>query len=268
MKRLAAIVTGMERSGTTIFSRVLLSHPQLWAGFECGLLLSNFRESVFYQWLRHGSLQFGLSEEGFQRILAETDVEKKYGLLREFGGLQQKGTPWEFMRDGFLACDYVVDKTPAYCYELEQVMDQTEAPVFVLYRDCLTNWDSFERRGAAEDYRARRQDFLRAVKACWARPDLRQRMHLVYFDEYVAHQKRMNAQVMKVLKHYLPSLRDCELGVQGYMEKLNGSTLGLKVGEYDVSSVRPPRRFAGPPPGRDLERLMAEDGFLEKHRLQ
>ena len=53
---LSAIVTGLENSGTTVLSELLMSAPKHFGGFECGLLLActpkDFEHvSPFYNWL-------------------------------------------------------------------------------------------------------------------------------------------------------------------------------------------------------------------------
>lgn len=64
-KKLICIITGIERSGTTILSKTIASHPDIYSGWECGVLLNdinNFNKVVpFYDWIVQSNENWGLS---------------------------------------------------------------------------------------------------------------------------------------------------------------------------------------------------------------
>ena len=70
--RLACIVTGMERSGTTYLSRIIMSHPKIWSGFECGVLLGNinnfYKNKPFCEWIEKRGWHFGLGQHASKNI--------------------------------------------------------------------------------------------------------------------------------------------------------------------------------------------------------
>ena len=65
-RKIVAIVTGMQHSGTTYLNNVINSHPRIMSGFECGILLGNLRNFVnvkpFSDWLKEGNTHFGLPD--------------------------------------------------------------------------------------------------------------------------------------------------------------------------------------------------------------
>ena len=55
-KKIIAVITGMQHSGTTYLNNVLNSHSRIMSGFECGILLGEVNEfhliKPFSDWLK------------------------------------------------------------------------------------------------------------------------------------------------------------------------------------------------------------------------
>ena len=64
MNKLICIITGPERNGTTYLKSLIDSHPDIYSGFETGLLLNKDFKSVkpFSEWIYHPNNQWGLSK--------------------------------------------------------------------------------------------------------------------------------------------------------------------------------------------------------------
>ena len=65
-RKIIAIVTGMQHSGTTYLNNVINSHSRITSGFECGILFKNLKEfdtvKPFSEWLKTGKTHFGLPD--------------------------------------------------------------------------------------------------------------------------------------------------------------------------------------------------------------
>ena len=57
-RKILAVVTGMQHSGTTYLNNIINSHSRIMSGFECGILLgelNNFENiQPFSEWLKTG----------------------------------------------------------------------------------------------------------------------------------------------------------------------------------------------------------------------
>ena len=111
---LAAIVCGYEKSGTTLISGMLRDQPGLGAGFEGGLLLAAspraFRRETFHYLLM--GREWGLTAAELHEVTDTEDFEEGYRRLRELSPV---------IADKSVR---LVDKTPAYMRELDQVLDR------------------------------------------------------------------------------------------------------------------------------------------------
>ena len=128
---LFAIITGMERSGTTIVSALIMSAPNLYSGFECGLLEaakpSEFRQvSPFFDWMT--------GPTPYERLWALTDEQRETLVGHSCHAEQyiqlQKDSPLFHKHNNTQS--WIVDKTPRYIYNLLSIMDRTQGvPVIV-----------------------------------------------------------------------------------------------------------------------------------------
>jgi len=148
--KLRVIVTGMEHTGTTILSELIMSAPGFMGPFETGFLLaetpSDFRQvTPFFEWVSRTDVQnafLGLSPSQVQTLLQQPTHTHMYMYAMENSVLFEN-----------IPSRWYVDKTPTYVYSLRQVMERVEPGVKVVvsmksYEAAHTSWVT--RRNASE----------------------------------------------------------------------------------------------------------------------
>ena len=142
---LSVVITGMEYSGTTLLGSLLSTSMYSEKGaFECGLLLavcpSDFvNYSPFYEWFCTTEKigHWGLSNEARERVLSNDDFKSAYRSLTE-----------EYSKVINYKINKIVDKTPAYSYDLLSVTSKisNDVPVLITIKDTLTLYYSYKKR--------------------------------------------------------------------------------------------------------------------------
>ncbi|KAJ8601616.1 hypothetical protein CTAYLR_007254 [Chrysophaeum taylorii] len=141
VSRLRGILTGIERSGTTILSQLVMSSPEVFGGFECGLLLtSNPREfrsvNPFYEWMTQSPLvrMWALNPSDLEHLCATATCHAEF-----YAGLRRL-SPILNESHG------IIDKTPRYIYHLGDVMRRSPGvPVVVIRKtkdELLRSWNN------------------------------------------------------------------------------------------------------------------------------
>jgi len=143
---LFAIVTGCERSGTTIASALIMSNPHLFGGFEGGFLLAStpkqFRVGHYYpfpEWsMRPLSMRgWGLDKTTLGILQQSHCFAELYFRLRQLSPLYS----WPHTTHS-----WIVDKTPRYIYELDTILAKApDVPVIVTIKsrdDLIASWTS------------------------------------------------------------------------------------------------------------------------------
>ena len=142
----------MEHSGTTLLSQLLHAHPQVASGAECGILLSKLPEldrlDPFWGWLaaRHG-WGWGLEEDDRQALLGAQSYAEAYQILAVNKG---KKTLDPDLRRLFIASDIIYDKTPAYVFQLANVLTKIDVPCCVVVKSWREIYDSYCRKRSWE----------------------------------------------------------------------------------------------------------------------
>ena len=145
-----AIITGMERSGTTIVSALIMSAPNLYGGFECGLLEasepSEFRQvSPFFDWMTGPTAYdrlWALTEEQRETLVSHSCHAEQYIQLRKDSPLFHNNTQ-----------SWIIDKTPRYIYNLLSIMDRTPGvPVIVTMKTREQQIASWRKRSDMPDF--------------------------------------------------------------------------------------------------------------------
>ena len=145
---LFCIVAGLEHSGTTMTSMLLMNAPNLYGAFECGLLMArkHGRQNISDFWhnglIRPTKQRFwGLTEA--QRYEIEHNascIAEQYSLLRRYSPLFRPG--------GINQDSWLVDKTPRYYAKLHSVMTKTPGvPVILLHKNEDEIIRSYQKRG-------------------------------------------------------------------------------------------------------------------------
>ena len=137
MDKLLAIITGPERNGTTFFSRLFYSIPNVYSGFETGFLLHNdFKKChPFCQWVHQSHEHWGVPTHinFFDNKLTFND---KYQLLFDNKGTSEKND--NHLQKLIRKSHFIVDKTPAYFRRLSFVRKQSKGiPIFIVIKDFM-----------------------------------------------------------------------------------------------------------------------------------
>lgn len=142
--KLFCIITGMENSGTTVLSHLVMSAPGVFGAFECGMLLAeqpkNFENvSPFYGWMQvrnRENLLWNVSAQNMKRILSSPTHLEMYDKLHVVSDVMKPD-------------EMIVDKTPAYVYQLRNTLDRTngEVPIVVIRKKFDNQKASWHKRG-------------------------------------------------------------------------------------------------------------------------
>lgn len=174
------VVTGVERSGTTLLSNLLKQHPFLNSGFECGFLLAanpqQFKDiHPWYEWMlepvsRH---HWGLTKSQLKRICNSQTWEEAYVKLIRFSPV----FPKEDLQQ-------VCDKTPQYLRCLDSVLAKLPefVPCLVIEKDLENLWRSHKNRGAnLEDFCLHFANYYEGLRA--ATGLYKQRIHRISYEK-------------------------------------------------------------------------------------
>ena len=165
----AAIVTGMEHSGTTFLSDLLKSHPRINGGFEGGMLLGNSPADFpniqpFYDWMQKANnpTQWAVSAENMRFVTAAPTWPEMYRRVMESSPLFSD------------TADILLDKAPPYMPILDQLMQKVPFPVIVIYKPVLYQYTSYKKRDFTLEnfvwrYTHYFTGFFKAWKCCSAR---------------------------------------------------------------------------------------------------
>lgn len=175
---LAAIVTGMEHSGTTHLANLIKCHPEIRGSFECGVLKAKSPSdlpqlSPFFEWLKlQGDRQWSLSDDQAEQLAQANEWDEVYRRICEFSPLFRPG-------------DLLLDKCPAYTSELKAILHKVDRPCFVTVKRIVAQYASFKKRGfKLEKFIAHYLAYTSGLLA--ALPDHRNRISIIWHDQLVA----------------------------------------------------------------------------------
>ena len=124
-RKILAVVTGMQHSGTTYLNNIINSHSRIMSGFECGILLNkleNFdKVQPFSEWLKIGKTLFGLPNNYLEEI-KNMNYEEVYNYIAKNKGSKNDCHYQELIKK----CPNFTDKTPAYIYQLENIYNKVK----------------------------------------------------------------------------------------------------------------------------------------------
>ena len=214
---LAVIVTGMERSGTTIVSRLIMSHPTLMGGFEGGVLLGSSPADFehihpFYEWMTGPQYMWNLtSSQRNEMVHGSSCHAEMYHTLRQKSPLFSQGR--QLSRHKM----YLVDKTPRYVYTLPTIMERApEIPVVVMERDYEELVEAWARRGVNETATQEKRNQFRynLESAQTLYPD---RIHVVNVTRFYQDPNQVMSEVFTFLNL---TWNETYLGMEAYNAKL------------------------------------------------
>ncbi len=123
MDKILAIVTGPEHNGTTYMSKLLYSIPEVYSGFETGLLLNpDFKTcKPWCEWIFDGGERWGVPKEidFFDKNLS---LDDKYKLLfKNKGSYCKTNIHQKLIKES----KYIIDKTPTYIRNLKLIRENS-----------------------------------------------------------------------------------------------------------------------------------------------
>jgi hypothetical protein len=155
------LICGLEHSGTTLISDLFRQLPEIDSGFEVGVLLRDspaafrdlqpFADNMLSGW--------GIDETTFEHCCAAPDFETFYARLMAASTVLAPDTRAIF------------DKTPRYLSDLEAVLDRSNVPVVIGYKDPRAMVCFDFKRARDEDFDSWYADYkprkLRYVQKCY-----------------------------------------------------------------------------------------------------
>lgn len=166
---LVAVITGMERSGTTLLSQLLNAHPRIKSGVECGVLLSDIHDfesaKPFYDWLlpiedKH-HWGWSITHSDRRRLLTAQSYDEFYWLLNLFKGTAHCHPD---IQKKFKQADLIFDKTPRYVYSLSKIMAKTPYKFLVTLKTPYEQYLSTQKysRNGSVDLTVFKKQYLKA----------------------------------------------------------------------------------------------------------
>lgn len=214
MDKLIAVVTGPEHSGTTLIEKILYSHPDIFGGFETGLLLNPFFSECkpFNEWIYKNGWHWGISSNvKFEDNLTFTE---KYNLLYNNRGSYDNDIQ-KLIRES----KYIVDKTPAYIRNLKFVRENVPVniPILISIKDFIGYYNSYvvKRNQDINTFRKLISSTIENLQ--W----LKKNKNNIYLFEYndIVNKKELFSNKIKQIIKYKINI-DFELSLEKYNEKI------------------------------------------------
>jgi len=146
------IIGGHPRSGTTMFNRIMNSHPAIWSTYEFRTFLfpnaryNKHMETIRTDWLERSIVPLQLRGRLLRRLASGAFVYRYRRLIRSYrndrvtseaiAGVLDKIAPGR---------QWIGDKYPGYVFKLDKLVKLPGAAIIVLYRDVrdvyLSTWN-------------------------------------------------------------------------------------------------------------------------------
>jgi len=195
--KLVAVLCGMPFSGTTFLSRILCSHHQIESGFECGMLFEDspkefINRKKFYSWMMSHERPYNwkLTKEEMTYITNTDSFYEAYARIVEKCHLYNSET------------NLIIDKTPAYCYRLRNVMTKVEhTPFIVVRKNVGFQFHSYKSRGKnIEEFEDLYLKHKRSIDRAVALPILNKRLLIINFEDL---QVDLAGSIKKIFQHII-----------------------------------------------------------------
>jgi len=221
-KSLIGIITGMERSGTTVLHNIINSHSQITSGFECGILLGtlkNFEQNEpFGIWMRQNRYQFGLEHNKYLDDIKDMTYKEVYQYIGKHKG-SHEGHFQSIMRNS----KYFIDKTPRYIYDLDSVINKIEGidiPIIII----LKNFDHIyfsQVYKRSQDINEFTENINKCIKTMeFLEKNFNSNIYLFWYNDAVKDKKKLASRLMNILKEYTPDLEEEELSFERWKKKI------------------------------------------------
>ena len=200
-RKIVAIVTGMQHSGTTYLNNVINSHPRIMSGFECGILLGNLRNfgnvKPFSDWLKEGNTHFGLPDNYLDEI-KNLNYKEVYEYIQKNKG----GKNNCLYQDLIKKCPNFTDKTPAYIYEIQNIyrkIGHLKIPIIIVlkkYDEVYYSW-VIKRKLSFDMFISNLRLCIESLKFISQNPDAH--IYLIEYNDLITKKKKYNAKIMDII---------------------------------------------------------------------
>lgn len=219
MDKLICVITGPPRNGTTYFKYILDSHPDIFSGFETGILLDeDFNKSIpFRDWIYKNTFHWGVPKNIslFDKSLS---IHDKYKLLFE-----NKGSYGGYYQSLIKKSKYIVDKTPAYFQDLPKVcklLDNKDIPILITiksYQHCYYS-NCVKRNTSLSKFIEDTKNYIKTLE--WLKVNKKKNLQNIYLFRY---EDIIKPEFIKKLKQIIGKRIDVnyELSYDMYFSKLS-----------------------------------------------
>lgn len=273
--KLTCVVTGMEQSGTTYLSRVIMSHPDIWAGFECGVLLGKinnfYKEKPFSEWIEEGGWHYGLGKGASNKISELNNYRKVYEYIYNNMGNTQSDESGD-MYKLFKKAKFILDKTPRYSYYLGNIITKidNEVPIFIIYKDWKQQFYSMvvKRDVKPLNFVKMRTKFVGELKKIISNKNV----FVIKYNDLMLWDNKINNFIMEKINYFNPEIKINKISISIYKKKTMQHVQNLKIGTYDFkkSNYIPYKVdkeiIDNKVNNKYQEILRNNDDFLEKHK--
>lgn len=226
MKKLICIITGPERNGTTFVEKILFSHPDIFGGFETGLLLRKDFNTCkpFCKWIYSRGSQWGLSRE---IDLTGKSFKEKYDLLFKHKGSYHDSDPIQKL---IYESKYLVDKTPAYIRNLEFVHKNIpkDIPIIIVIKNLEDDYISkVIKRNWGYTIPKRETETkatIKSLKYIETIGKTHKNIFIFRYDEIVKYTDNFIEKIKNILQHKINT--NVEMSIAGYVKKIGGADKG------------------------------------------
>lgn len=211
---LAAVVTGLEHSGTTYFSRLLNSHPNISSGFECGIFLGNLSHfgevHPFSDWLKLGESLFGLPSTYLEDIKNMTYAEVVVYINKNKGS--HDGEQQADVRSGSM----YVDKTPSYMRAFPEIYHKIKSigrpvPIFIVLKSFDQFYHSYSVKRNFSDSVILERAKVTIRTLTFVKENSLRDVYVFLYEEVITHEANLSSVMMNILIRYHPSLKKVAL---------------------------------------------------------
>lgn len=224
--KLAAIVTGMQHSGTTYLNDVINSHSNIMSGFECGILLGdlkNFKQvKPFSDMLKTGSFQFGLPDDYLEKI-------KNMNYPEVFDYIQRnKGSKNDLFQQTLMqTCEYFTDKTPDYIYQIETIHNKIKGlniPILIVlknYDEIYYSW-IIKRELTTDHFNWLILKCIKSLKYILDNPN--SNIYVFKYNDIITKEAEYNKYIMNIILKHNKTLSNEILSKSNYIRKIKDNT--------------------------------------------
>ena len=250
MDKLLLIITGPEHNGTTVIEKILYSHPDIFGGFETGLLLNPFFSECkpFNEWIYMDKWHWGIPNS----ISFSDDLtfNEKYSLL-----YKHKGSHNDDIQKIIRNSKFIVDKTPAYIRNLKFVRKNTplNIPIVISIKKFLGYYNSYivKRKGDL-------QEFIKLVEKTminliWLKDNINNNIYLFDYDDIIKNEKKFSEKIKQIIKFKVNI--NLDLSIDKYNKKIEN------VNKND------PEPYHGWKKNKDDDNIIIPNDLIELHKL-